>query len=258
MDAKTYSVSEVSKLARVTVRTLHHYDEIGLLKPSSRSEKGYRQYSDADLQRLQQILLFRQLGFALEAIQRMIDEPKADRRAALLTQRELLYGHIKETEGVLRAIENAITLLDGGKQMDANKMFDGFDEFDHSKHEKEAQERWGHTEAYKESQRRVKNYSKDDWARIKNEAESFNQQMAAVMKSGKPASDPAATAIAEQHRQHIDRWFYPCSHKMHTALGEMYVQDPRFAENYEKVAPGLAQYMRDAIVANSLGDEPGK
>ena len=251
MDAKTYSVSEVSKLAHVTVRTLHHYDEIGLLIPSSRSEKGYRKYSDADLQRLQQILVFRQLGFSLETIQRMIDEPVVDRRAALLTQRELLHGHVKETEAVIRAIENAITLLDGEKAMDAKKMFDGFDEFDQSKYEEEVKERWGNTEAYQESQRRVKQYTKDDWTRIKQEMESLNQRLADVMKSGKPATDRAATEIAEQHRQHIDRWYYPCSHQMHKGLGDMYVQDPRFAQNYEKVAPGLAQYMRDAIYGNA-------
>ncbi|HUP88436.1 MAG TPA: MerR family transcriptional regulator [Longimicrobiales bacterium] len=251
MEANTYSVSEVSRLAHVTVRTLHHYDEIGLLVPSQRSAKGYRQYTDSDLQRLQQILIFRQLGFTLESIQRMIDEPPTDRREALLTQRELLHGHIKETEAVIRAIDTAINALEGGTGMDAKKMFDGFDEFDHTKYEDEARERWGHTEAYKESARRTKQYTKEDWARMKSEMESLNQRMVEVMKSGKPASDAAATAIAEQHRQHIDRWFYPCSHKMHVGLGEMYISDPRFAENYEKYAVGLAQYMRDAIIANA-------
>lgn len=251
MDANTYSVSEVSKLAHVTVRTLHHYDEIGLLLPSNRTAAGYRQYDDADLQRLQQILIFRQLGFTLDAIQRMIDEPAGERRAALLTQRELLRGQVKETEAVIRAIESAITAIDGGKDMDNKKMFDGFDEFDQSKYEEEARERWGHTDAYKESTRRVKSYSKEDMARMKQEMDAIHNRMAEVMKSGKPATDPAAVAVAEEHRQHIDRWFYPCSHQMHRGLGDMYVADARFTATYEAIAPGLAQYMRDAIAANA-------
>jgi DNA-binding transcriptional MerR regulator len=251
MDANTYSVSEVSKLAHVTVRTLHHYDEIGLLVPSNRTAAGYRQYSDADLQRLQQILIFRQLGFTLDAIQRMIGEPARAQRNFLLTQRELLRGHVKETEAVIRAIESAIMAIDGGKDMDNKKMFDGFDEFDQSKYEEEARERWGHTDAYKESTRRVKSYSQEDMARMKQEMDAIHNRMADVMKSGKLASDPAATKVAEEHRQHIDRWFYPCSHQMHAGLGDMYVADARFTATYEAIAPGLAQYMRDAISANA-------
>ena len=251
MDTNTFSVGEVSKLAHVTVRTLHHYDEIGLLTPSQRTEKGYRLYTAGDLQRLQQILIFRQLGFNLESIQRLIDEPVTDRRNALVTQRALLQGHVRETEAVIRAIDTAIQALDGGKEMDGKKMFDGFDEFDHAKYEDEARERWGNTEAYKESARRTKNYTKDDWARMKAEMEGINTRMIALLKSGKKPSDPEAAAVAEEHRRHIDRWFYPCSHQMHMALGDMYIADPRFTESYEKQAPGLAQYMRDAIHANA-------
>jgi DNA-binding transcriptional MerR regulator len=133
MSAKTFTVSQVSRLAHVTVRTLHHYDEIGLLVPSQRTDKGYRLYTEADLQRLQQVLLFKELGFALDAIASLIDEPAAERRAALLNQREKLRVERRKTEAVLRAIETAIHALEGDDTMDEKKMFDGFAEFEHAR-----------------------------------------------------------------------------------------------------------------------------
>jgi DNA-binding transcriptional MerR regulator len=222
-----------------------------LLVPSQRTDKGYRLYTEADLQRLQQVLLFKELGFALDAIASLIDEPAAERRAALLNQREKLRVERRKTEAVLRAIETAIHALEGDDTMDEKKMFDGFDEFEHAKYADEARERWGHTEAYRESERRARRYSKDDWARIKGEMEDIHRGMAELLASGRGSHDPAALALAERHRQHISQWFYPCGHDMHVALGEMYVADPRFTETYERVQPGLAQYMRDAIKANA-------
>ena len=134
--------------------------------------------------------------------------------------------------------------------MTDEKIFDGFDQFDHAQYADEARERWGDTDAYKESARRTKQYTKQDWQRMKEEMEAVHNGIAAHMRAGKPASDPEVTALAEAHRLHIDRWFYPCSHQMHSALGEMYIQDPRFTATYENISPGLAHYMRDAIVAN--------
>jgi DNA-binding transcriptional MerR regulator len=251
MSTNTYSVSQVSRMAHVTVRTLHHYDEIGLLTPSQRGPNGYRQYTDADLARLHQILLFKELGFSLDAIQTLIDEPAADRRAALLSQRELLKGELRKTNAVIRAIETALHVLEETGTMSKEEMFGGFDEFDHAQYADEAKERWGDTDAYKESARRAKKYSKQDWQRMKEEMDAVHNGLAEMLRAGKPAADPEVTALAEQHRLHIDRWFYPCSHQMHQALGDMYIADPRFTATYEKIAPGLAQYVRDAITANA-------
>ena len=251
MSTKTYSVSQVSGLAGVTVRTLHHYDEIGLLVPSERRPNGYRFYTDADLQRLQQILIFKELGFTLDAIQSIIDEPAVSRKNALLMQRELLQGALRKTSAVIRAIENAIQSLEGGDNMGSNKMFDGFDEFQNKEYAEEAKQRWGDTDAYKESARRTKQYTKDDWMRIKSESEAITRNIADLMLAGKRPDDREVKALAEQHRLHIDRWFYPCSHKMHEALGEMYVADPRFTETYDKVSKGLAQFLSNAIKANA-------
>jgi DNA-binding transcriptional MerR regulator len=255
MSTKTYTVSEASRLAHVTVRTLHHYDEIGLLVPSQRASNGYRRYTDADLQRLHQILVFKELGFALDAIQALLDEPAADRRAALLAQRQALQEQQHKTAAVIRAIETAIQTLEGETTMDTNDMFEGFDEFEHAEYAEEARERWGQTEAYQESMRRTKLYTKDDWTRMKAEGDAITQGVAELMRAGHRADERAVTALAEQHRLHIDRWFYPCSHEIHVALGEMYVADPRFTATYDQVSRGLAQYLRDAIVANATTRE---
>ncbi|MCG6988868.1 MAG: TipAS antibiotic-recognition domain-containing protein [Gemmatimonadetes bacterium] len=123
--------------------------------------------------------------------------------------------------------------------------------FDPGLYEEEAGRRWGHTDAYKESARRAKGYSKDDWARIKGESEDIEARMAALMRAGIPADGEEATAVAEEARLHIHRWFYPCSHGMHAGLAEMYTADPRFRAHYDERVEGLADYVAQAIRANA-------
>ena len=129
--------------------------------------------------------------------------------------------------------------------------FEVFGDFVPEDHEAEAQERWGSSPAFAESQRRVAQYSKDDWLRLKQEASDINDAMSAAMQANVPADSAQAMNLAEQHRQHISRWFYDCSYEIHRGLGEMYVADPRFTAHYDTVVPGLAVYVRDAILANA-------
>ena len=251
MTTTPFTVSDAARMASVSVRTLHHYDEIGLLKPTARSRAGYRLYTESDLRRLHEILLFRELGFTLDAIRQILDDASFDRRAALQTQRALLAEDVTRKQAVLHAIDVALHQLDTTGDMTMGEMFDGFDQFDHAQYEDEARERWGHTDSYKESQRRVKSYTKADWAAMKEEAEAIVVAWAALMKEGIPADDPRARAIAERHRLHIDRWFYPLTHSAHSGLADMYTADARFAEYYDKHADGLAQYVSASIHANS-------
>jgi DNA-binding transcriptional MerR regulator len=251
MGSTDFTVSQVAKLAHVTVRTLHHYDEVGLLEPSERSQAGYRLYSHGDLQRLQQILLFRELGFTLEAIGELIDEPVLDRGAALRTQRALLVERVNKTKTVIAAVDRALRALEKGQTMAPEKMFEGFEGFDHAAYAEEAKQRWGETETYKESMRRTKRYGKDDWARIKAEAEEIEVELARLLGAGRKPDGREAVEAAERHRRHIDRWFYPCSPAQHAALGAMYVADPRFSAHFEKRAKGLAEFVKAAIEANA-------
>jgi DNA-binding transcriptional MerR regulator len=242
------TVGDVSALAGITVRTLHHYDERGLLSPSSRSDAGYRLYSERDLERLQEILGWRALGFSLDEIGELLDAVGHDRLSALRTQRELVFSELARLAGLARALEQAIATVEHGDEQQEETMFTGFDPI---QHQDEVRERWGHTNAYKESARRVASYREQQWGEIEAEAREIERLFAELKRSGQPADGEPARAAAEQARLHIDRRFYPCSREMHRALGEMYVADPRFAATYEKAEPGLAAYVRDAIAANA-------
>jgi MerR family transcriptional regulator, thiopeptide resistance regulator len=245
------TVGEVAELAAVSVRTLHHYDDIGLLEPSVRTDGGYRLYSDDDLAALQQVLFFKELGFGLADIARIMHDPTFDRLEALRMQRRMLKEKSAQLAKMVKAVDAALDATEGGVTLDAKDMFESFGDFDPKEYEKEAEERWGGTDAYAESMRRTKRYTKEDWVEIKAESEAVNTALAALMDEGVPADDPRAMDLAEEHRLQIDHRFYPCSQEMHVGLGQMYVADPRFAKNYDTVRPGLAQYMCDAIAANA-------
>ena len=247
-----FTVSQVARMAHVTVRALHHYDAIGLLVPLERGANGYRLYGEGDLLRLQQILLFRQLGFGLDAIGRLLDAAAFERQAALEAQRELLLEQRRRTDAIVRGVDAVLKTLEKGGQVDTKEMFDGFQEFDQKALQEEAEARWGNTESYKESMQRTRSYSKDDWASIKQEGEDIWERMGALMDSGGSAEGSEAMDLAEQHRLHIDRWFYPCTHGQHSALGQMYTADPRFTEYFEKRHVGLAAFVQAAIEANGV------
>jgi DNA-binding transcriptional MerR regulator len=246
------TIGEVAELAGVSVRTLHHYDSIGVLAPSARSEAGYRLYSYEDLERLQEVLVWRALGFPLAEIRALLDEPAYDRGSALRRQRQLVSVELERLGGVARAIDAALAAHEHDTTMKEESMFDGFDA---AQYEDEVRERWGHTEAYRESARRTASYGEDDWGRIAAEADGVNDAFAALLADGAAPDGDAARAVAERHREHISRWFYACSPEMHRGLAEMYVADTRFTKYYEDRAAGLAQFVHDAIVANASGAE---
>ncbi|WP_406107411.1 MerR family transcriptional regulator [Micromonospora globbae] len=247
-----YTVGQVAKLAGVTVRTLHHYDEIGLLSPSGRSRTGYRRYDDADLERLQLVRYYRELGFPLEEIAAILDDPAAGPAAHLRRQHELLTVRIKRLQEMVSAIEFALEAKKVDIQLTPEERFEVFGDFDPEAHADEAEQRWGGSEAYRESNRRAARYGKDDWLRFKRENEDWGRRVVAVMSSGAPADSPEAMELAEEHRQIIGRWFYECSYEIHTGLADMYVADERFRAHYENMAPGLAAYLSEAIHANAI------
>ena len=253
MSSKSLSVSQLAKLSKVSVRTLHHYDEIGLFPAGGRTASGYRRYGQEDLERLQQILFFRELGFPLEEIRRIVTDPKFDVAAALVLQRQLLMEKISHLHQVVGAVDRALSSKRGdvmSQPATPEEMFEVFGK-DPKEHEPEVKERWGSTEAYKESARRTGKYSKAEWQAIKEEADQINTDLAACLARGVPATAPEATAIAERHRQHTTRWFYPCAPELHGSIAQMYVDDPRFQATYEAIHPGLAAYARDAWQANA-------
>ena len=249
-ESETFTVGSVARLAGVTVRTLHHYDEVGLLTPSGRSDAGYRHYADADLDRLQRILFYRELGFGLDEIRTLMTDG-GDHVGHLRRQHAMLLDRIGRLKRMAAAVEKAMEARTMGINLTPEERFEVFGDFDPSEHAAEVEERWGDTDAYRESKRRASGYTKADWQRIKAQGQAAIDQVVAAMNAGKPAESPDAMDGAEAHRRQIDEAFYPVSYEMHVGLAEMYLADPRFTATYEKIAPGLAQYLHDAIKANA-------
>lgn len=235
-------INEAAKLTGTSVRTLHYYDQIGLLRPEETTEAGYRLYGEASMERLQQILFFRELGFSLKDIQKIMNNPAFDRMGALENHRRLL---ILQRD----RLERLIALVDRTMKGESHMSFQEFDrnEVEQAKEQyaKEAEERWGGTKAWAESQRRTKGYGKEDWARISAEQETVYRGFSAAMHKG-PASPEAQQSVADWQAL-ITKYFYPCSNEILAGLGKMYVADERFTKNIDRFGEGLADFISRAI-----------
>ena len=251
-DAVELPVGEVARLAGITVRTLHHYDEIGLLRPGQRSAAGYRLYSAADVSRLQAVLAYRELGFGLDEIARLLDGDltPADELAHLRRQHDLLTQRIGRLRRVLATLDATMEAHMTGTRLTPAEKLEVFGDHDPEQYAEEVEQRWGDTDAYRESARRTEAYGKQDWLRIKAEAQDVTDRLSRLMADGVPAASPEAMDAARAHREHISRWFYDCPPAMHAGLADMYLADERFTRHYEDVAPGLARYVHDAIHAD--------
>jgi DNA-binding transcriptional MerR regulator len=245
------TVGQVAEAFGVTVRTLHHYDEIGLLRPSARSSSGYRLYTPTDLTRLQHVVVYRRLGFPLEEIALLLDDPEADVAAHLRRQRTAVMSRLDEMRQLVGAIDRALEAQMSRSKLTKDEQRELFGDAFSDEYEAEAQERWGNTDAWKQSQQRAAQYSKSDWEQIKAEMDAVNAGFVAALRSGAAADSDAAMDAAERARLLIHDRFYDVSPEFHRNLADMYVADPRFTKTYEDIAPGLAQYVRDAIHANA-------
>jgi MerR family transcriptional regulator, thiopeptide resistance regulator len=255
--AGSYSVGRLADLSGVTIRTLHHYDEIGLLSPGGRSDAGYRVYEDSDLERLQRILFYRELGFTLKEISTIIDDPNTDSMGHLRRQRGLLVKRMERLSAMVDAVDYEMEARKMDIKLTPEERFEVFGDFRPEDHAEEAERRWGDTDSYKESNRRVSKYTKEDWLTLKAEAEDVQNRLAAVFESGLAPDNEEAMAAAEAHRQHISRWFYECTYEIHRGLTDMYVSDERFRSNYDMQSPGLAAYIKEAAHANAARAEKG-
>lgn len=244
------TVGQVEKRFGVTVRTLHHYDDIGLLCPSERSVSGYRLYTRADLERLSIIVVYRRLDFSLDQIRHVMAQPSLTRRH-LQNQRAAVMSRLDELQELVAAIDHALEKDMSDQKMTTQDMKDLFGDAFSDEYGAEAQQRWGDSEPWKQSQARTESYTRADWEAVKSETDAINAAFVASMTSGAPATGDAAMDAAEQHRRHIHARFYDITPEFHRGLADMYVADPRFTKTYEDISPGLAQYVHDAIHANA-------
>ncbi len=251
MDARTYAVGEVAALAGTTVRTLHHYDEVGLLRPSARGDNGYRRYDTADLERLQRILFYRELEFGLDRITALLDAD-GDPLAHLRHQHALLLARRDRLDQLVQTLEITMNARKLGVDLTPQEMLEVFGEFDPTEHAEEAEQRWGDSDAWKQSQARHRGYGKADYQRMVAETDDLNARFAAAMRADEPADGAVAMDLAEEARGQITRWHYDLTHAGHRSLAAMYLADERFTAVYERVADGLARFIHDAIVANAV------
>lgn len=244
-----YKISEVADLAGVSVRTLHYYDKIDLLKPTLIEENGYRLYDDENLARLHQILFFKEMEFSLNEIKEILDDPHFNQKKALLSHKEILKEKRKRLDKIIRSIDQTISTIEGGKNMTKKEMFEPFDmsqiEEQQKKYEEEVRRKYAGTTAYQESQRKTKSYGAEDWQNIEKERTTIYKEIANRMEQG--PDDKEVQQLVEKWKNHITAHFYECNLEILRGLGEMYIADDRFMANIDQTRPGLAKFLSEAI-----------
>ncbi|WP_245621354.1 MerR family transcriptional regulator [Deinococcus soli (ex Cha et al. 2016)] len=252
LDETRWTVGEVAALTGVSVRTLHHYDEIGLLRPAERSGSNYRLYTLGDLARLRRVLTWRALGVPLAEVAGVLDAPPDLEREALRAHAARLREDLRRAEHTLRQVQARLDALDGRAEEstmnneDVKAVFDGFDP---ALYETEVRERWGDTDAYRQSAARTARYSKADWGRIRAEMDGITAGYVDLMDAGVPPTDGRAQAVAARHRAHISGAYYDASPQMMRGLAQMWVADERFTRNIDRARAGLAAYQSAAVTA---------
>lgn len=238
-----YTVKQLADLAGVSRRTLHYYDEIGLLHPSSVGENGYRYYDEEAVLRLQQILFFRELGFSLDDIRDIVDQAEFDVLQALRAHKQALRDQVERLNSLIHTIDKTMSHLKGEIEMNADEMFQGFTEEEEKHYAQLASERYD-PQIVKASYRRWNSYSAEKKAQIKAEGGEIYRDLIALIDQD-PASAEVQQVIARWH-QNL-RYFYEPTLEILRGLGQGYADDPAFATVFEKMHPNLPEFLRDAI-----------
>lgn len=244
-----YTVQKLGQLAGVSTRTLRYYDEIGILKPARTNSSGYRIYGQAEVDRLQQILFFRELGISLEQIKEIVTDPSFDGAKALREHREQLLEKRKQLDLLIANVEKTIASTEGSLTMSDKEKFEGFKqkmiEDNEKKYGKEVREKYG-DDAVNKSNEKVQNMTQGEHDEATRLANEVMETLAEAFENGDPASDIAQKA-AELHKQWLMHYWGEYSKEAHAGLAQMYVDDERFKAYYDVKQPGTAEFLRDAI-----------
>ncbi|MHB8627365.1 MAG: MerR family transcriptional regulator [Aggregatilineales bacterium] len=242
-----YTVKQLSDLAEVSVRTLHYYDEIGLLSPSKVGVNGYRYYDDTALLRLQQILFYREIGLELTHIKAILDSPDFDLLAALRSHRSVLQGKINRLEKLVRTVDSTIMDLVGEVNMSKKQLFEGFSEEKQKEYERSARLQYG-PEIVNESVRRWNSYTKADKDKIGEEGNQIYGGLVEALEAGKSAHSAEVQALLERWHNHL-RYFYEPTLEILRGLGGLYNSSPDFIATFQKLHPKLPEYLQEGITA---------
>jgi hypothetical protein len=243
----SWTVGELARLAGVTVRTLHHYSKDPAAPHHSRARGGTLQRGQVQTNGGRMV----SVRPACRGPRRACEAWGGRRALPLRRLHRLLREQLERTQAMVAAVEKELEARQMGISLTPEERFEVFGENDPSRYEAEAEERWGKTDAWAQSQRKTRTYGRDDWLRVKAEGADIERRFAAALASGVAPDSAGAMDLAEEHRQQISRNFYDCPPEMHAGLGRMYVEDERFTAHYEEIAPGLAQYVSTAVQANA-------
>ena len=232
-------IKEFAELTGVSVRTLHYYDDIGLLKPAFVNEhSGYRYYDEHSLVRMQEILFYREIDFSLKSIAEILSSPNYDKTKALTEQKKLLT--LKKER-----LERLISAIDGAAK--GENIMKTFDNSEFKNYRQEVKEKWGNTDAYKEHTEKTRDYSKDKWNNLADKMNEILAEFAACMRNGATPDSAEVQSLIKMLQSHITENYYLCTNEILAGLGQMYVADERFRNNIDRHADGTAVFIREAI-----------
>jgi DNA-binding transcriptional MerR regulator len=238
-----YTIKELAGLAGVTTRALRYYDQVGILKPARIGDNGYRYYDRENLLTLQQILFFRELDVPIKEILFLLNQPEFELLSSLRNHQDAIRDRITRYQKLMDTIQQTISDLEGDNEMKDSDLFSGFDE---KKHQAEAEARWGDTSQYKQSQHRWALYSEEKKAEIKELGGEITRRMVSDDPQAR-VDDPDVQAAISEYYQYLNQFFYSCEVGFLRTLADMWVDDPRFAVNYERIREGGAEFVREAV-----------
>lgn len=232
-------IKEFADLTGVSVRTLHYYDETGLLKPAEVDRySGYRFYDESSLIKMQEILFYRELDFSLKSIKEILSSPDYNKNEALKQQKKLLILKKQRLERLISAIDSAVK---------GEAVMTAFDNSEFENYKAEVKEKWGNTDAYKEHSEKTKDYSKDKWNSLADGMNDILAEFSVCMKKGSSPDSPEAESLVQKLQSHINDNYYTCTKEILFGLGQMYVSDERFRNNINKHGDGTAEFIKSAI-----------
>ncbi|SFH15675.1 DNA-binding transcriptional regulator, MerR family [Desulfotomaculum arcticum] len=245
-----YTVQKLGQMAGISTRTLRYYDEIGILKPARINSSGYRIYGQNEVDRLQQILFYRELGLSLESIKEIVTSPSFDGVKALREHRNKLLEKRKQLDLLIANIDKTIALKEGRITMNDQEKFEGFKQKlindNEQKYGKKIREKYG-DEAVNKSYQKVKGMSKEQYEDVERLGSEVIKTLEAAFKTGDPAGEPAQKA-ADLHRQWLSYYWDCYTKEAHIGVTQMYVDNERFTAYYDKNQPGTAAFLRDAVL----------
>lgn len=244
----SYTINQLAKIADVSIRTLHHYDAIGLLTPTRNAKNLYRTYEEGELLRLQQILFFRELDLPLTDIKNILGSPNFDISEALKDHRKMILLKKKRLDALVVTIDKTIKRINKKTTMEDKELYGNFSKEEMERYTEEARKKWGNTEAFKQSEERVKKMGKDGLKRVLEASGKLTVEISVCMKNGDSPSSEKVQKLIAMHYDGL-RAFYEPNLEIYAGLANAYIADERFKANYESVAPGLAQFMHDAMIA---------